>query len=105
MMMTTKMKMKMPGKTLGKLTLMNSAQSTREGSFRMREGAFQCLESLEIIRALNGNLRTGMCCCPCHDDRTPSLHVSTSNDGRTLLHCHAGCSQAALVAWCKARGL
>ena len=29
--------------------------------------------------------------CPAHDDRTPSLTISTGNDGRTLLKCHAGC--------------
>jgi putative DNA primase/helicase len=29
--------------------------------------------------------------CPAHDDRTPSLTISTGNGGRTLLKCHAGC--------------
>ncbi len=29
--------------------------------------------------------------CPAHDDRTPSLSISTGDDGRTLVHCHAGC--------------
>ncbi len=28
--------------------------------------------------------------CPAHDDRTPSLSI-TSKDGQVLLHCHAGC--------------
>ncbi len=29
--------------------------------------------------------------CPAHDDRTPSLSISTGQDGRALLCCHAGC--------------
>ncbi|MEM1330161.1 MAG: DUF3987 domain-containing protein [Planctomycetota bacterium] len=30
-------------------------------------------------------------CCPAHDDRSPSLSISDGDDGRVLLHCHAGC--------------
>lgn len=30
--------------------------------------------------------------CPAHDDRHASLSVSVGDDGRVLLHCHAGCS-------------
>lgn len=30
--------------------------------------------------------------CPAHDDRRPSLSVSEGDDGRVLIHCHAGCS-------------
>ena len=29
--------------------------------------------------------------CPAHDDNNPSLSVSTSVDGRVLLHCFVGC--------------
>jgi hypothetical protein len=35
--------------------------------------------------------------CPAHDDRTPSLTVGVSEDGRVLLHCHAGCDTDAVV--------
>jgi putative DNA primase/helicase len=36
--------------------------------------------------------------CPAHDDRHASLSVSTGDDGRVLLRCHAGCDTAAIVA-------
>jgi len=36
--------------------------------------------------------------CPVHDDRRASLSVSTGDDGRVLLRCHAGCDTAAIVA-------
>jgi hypothetical protein len=30
--------------------------------------------------------------CPAHDDKSPSLSIKEGSDGRTLLHCHAGCT-------------
>lgn len=33
-------------------------------------------------------------CCPCHDDRRNSLSVGQGEDGKILLHCHAGCDTA-----------
>jgi len=35
--------------------------------------------------------------CPAHDDRTNSLSLGTGDDGRALVHCHAGCDTAAIV--------
>lgn len=29
--------------------------------------------------------------CPAHDDKNPSLSLAEGDDGRVLLHCHAGC--------------
>ena len=29
--------------------------------------------------------------CPAHEDRTPSLAMREAEEGRTLIHCHAGC--------------
>jgi len=29
--------------------------------------------------------------CPAHDDREPSLSLDEGDDGRALVHCHAGC--------------
>ena len=40
--------------------------------------------------------------CPAHEDRRPSLSVSEGDDGRALVHCHAGCTVDAI---CDAVGL
>lgn len=40
--------------------------------------------------------------CPAHDDRTPSLSIARGDDGRALLHCHAGCEVKAI---CGALGI
>lgn len=40
--------------------------------------------------------------CPAHDDRHASLSVALGDDGRVLLHCHAGCTVDAV---CRAVGL
>ena len=42
--------------------------------------------------------------CPHHLDQTPSFSVTVSS-GRLLVRCHAGCSQDAVIAALKARGL
>ncbi|MEL6934591.1 MAG: toprim domain-containing protein [Pseudomonadota bacterium] len=38
----------------------------------------------------------GMCCCPAHDDSTPSLGVSIGTRA-VLFHCFAGCSQVQVL--------
>ncbi|MFO0839079.1 MAG: hypothetical protein U1D55_11215 [Phycisphaerae bacterium] len=40
--------------------------------------------------------------CPAHEDQHASLSISRGNDGRVLLHCHAGCSPESV---CSAIGL
>jgi hypothetical protein len=35
--------------------------------------------------------------CPAHEDRSASLSVAVGDDGRVLLHCHAGCEPAAVA--------
>lgn len=35
--------------------------------------------------------------CPAHDDQNASLSIGIGEDGRILLHCHAGCSAEAIV--------
>lgn len=36
--------------------------------------------------------------CPAHRDVNPSLSISQGSDGRTLLHCHAGCPTDSITA-------
>jgi hypothetical protein len=35
--------------------------------------------------------------CPAHEDQRSSLSIGTGDDGRVLVHCHAGCSTEAIV--------
>jgi hypothetical protein len=35
--------------------------------------------------------------CPSHQDKEPSLSITTGNDGRILLKCHAGCTTEDVV--------
>ena len=60
----------------------------------------------EIVRALGGrwNRDSGMCRCPAHEDRNPSLSVEQHN-GSVLVHCHAGCPQDAVLDALAAQGL
>jgi len=37
-------------------------------------------------------------CCPAHPDSTPSLSIDEAQDGKVLLHCHAGCELDAILA-------
>lgn len=43
--------------------------------------------------------------CPAHDDRTPSLSLRDTGDGKVLIRCHAGCDQDEVIAHLKANGL
>jgi hypothetical protein len=55
----------------------------------------------DIGKALGGRqLRAGqwVARCPAHPDRTPSLSITDGKNGVILTHCHAGCSQAAVIA-------
>lgn len=60
----------------------------------------------EIVKALGGywSRGQGMCCCPAHDDRTPSLSVGLSKSA-ILFHCFAGCSSAAVLHGLKQHGV
>ena len=35
--------------------------------------------------------------CPAHDDRSPSLAIKDSDDGRVLIHCFAGCEPQSVL--------
>lgn len=60
----------------------------------------------EIVESLRGTWRRGkgMCCCPAHDDRTPSLSVSLGRKA-ILLHCFAGCTNAEIIAALRRHGV
>src|ERR1035441_4284087 len=42
--------------------------------------------------------------CPAHEDRSPSLSI-VERGGKVLVHCHAGCSQEAVIEALRGRGL
>jgi len=52
-----------------------------------------------IVESLQGTWGPGkgMCCCPAHDDRTPSLSVTLGRKA-ILFHCFAGCSNEEVIA-------
>lgn len=62
-----------------------------------------------ITEELGGTWRNGKgtACCPvqAHRDRKPSLSITEADDGKPLVHCHAGCSQEAVIEALKARSL
>lgn len=60
----------------------------------------------EIVDSLGGTWRRsrGMCRCPAHDDRTPSLSVSVGRHA-ILLHCFAGCANDEVIAALARRGV
>jgi len=61
----------------------------------MSSSVDRVLERLENVRPDRGGHNAR---CPAHDDARNSLHVSEGQNGRALLHCHAGCSFADIIA-------
>ncbi|HVC03781.1 MAG TPA: hypothetical protein VND88_03820 [Candidatus Acidoferrales bacterium] len=54
-----------------------------------------------VLAHLHGVHRSGegwTARCPHHDDRQASLSVKEADDGKVLLHCHAGCPNLDVVA-------
>ena len=54
----------------------------------------------ELAKALGGH-RAGagwMARCPAHEDRKPSLSISSGRDGKVLVRCHSGCDQRDVIA-------
>ena len=58
------------------------------------------MTTTELIHRLNARRNgTGWTAkCPAHDDGTASLSITEGKDGRTLLHCHAGCTAPAILS-------
>src|SRR5262245_44366581 len=62
----------------------------------------------DLARHLGGRksgARSWSCRCPAHDDANPSLSITEGEDGKILVHCHAGCSQEAVIDALRHRGL
>src|SRR5262245_21364305 len=54
------------------------------------------LQRLDKLRATGERQWSAL--CPAHADRGPSLSISIGDDGRVLLHCHAGCTFDSIYA-------
>lgn len=54
-------------------------------------------EVLERLERVQGREPQWLALCPAHDDRAPSLSIREAEDGRILLHCHAGCSAVEVI--------
>jgi len=65
------------------------------------------MNAREITTTLKGKWHGsyGIARCPAHDDRKPSLSISDGQDGKLLVHCHAGCEGGDVLNALKARGV
>jgi hypothetical protein len=63
-------------------------------------------EGQALVERLGGRWGAdgGICRCPAHDDRTPSLSIRSGRT-RLLLHCFAGCDASAILAALESRGM
>ena len=62
----------------------------------------------DVLNGLEGVQRLGdgwTAICPAHNDRNPSLSIDEAKDGQVLVHCHAGCSQKAVISELKKLGV
>lgn len=59
-------------------------------------------DTAELLSRLEGVRQTApgrwVAKCPAHEDRSPSLSIRETGDGRTLLQCFAGCDAGAVVS-------
>src|SRR5215472_10624891 len=59
------------------------------------------MRAAELVARLGGRMSTkkaGVARCPAHRHRKPSLAIADGTDGTLLVHCHAGCTQLAVIA-------
>jgi hypothetical protein len=87
----------MPGRGNDPSTVGRSPRtSTSDGSSIYGRSGFDNLSPIDrVLDRLHKVRRTPSgwsALCPAHDDREPSLSISEGDDGRALLHCHAGCA-------------
>lgn len=53
------------------------------------------LSQLDKVRKMGPD--RWMACCPAHQDKTPSLSIRETSDGRVLLHCWTGCGASEVL--------
>ena len=61
-----------------------------------------------IVEALPGGRwhgSSGTACCPCHEDREPSLSITDGQDGKLLVNCFAGCDPVDILRALNGQGL
>jgi hypothetical protein len=65
------------------------------------------LTAEDVAKGLNGRkVGSGwMARCPAHHHGEPSLSISDTEDGKILVHCHAGCDQRGVIAVLRSLGL
>lgn len=55
------------------------------------------LDKLKETKPKRGMAYSAIACCPAHDDKSPSLQISKTLDGKLLLHCFAGCDYTSIA--------
>jgi len=53
---------------------------------------------IDRLHNIKGGINGWTARCPSHDDRHNSLSVTEGEDGRVLVHCHAGCEAELIVS-------
>lgn len=56
----------------------------------------QLLARLERVKQVGSG--KWKACCPAHDDKSPSLGIKHTDDGKILIHCFSGCPVAEILA-------
>ena len=88
--MTANKKAAWAGTLAASNTTYQSNHSTNHG------GIDNLLSRLDKVkRTGNGSYQA---CCPAHADKSPSLTIRETDDGKILLHCFGGCSVQEIVS-------
>lgn len=70
--------------------------ATTRGDFTSSNAVENLLQRLDKVRRTGPG--TWQACCPAHDDRSPSLTIRETDDGRVLFHCFSGCAADDVLA-------